>query len=115
MAYANPTFNKRLTRLGRKHRRIIDAGAIHSVNHDGLIIARPRRRGLRLPIKGMFLIVAALIGFKVFLLTSLGEIAYAERHDLLAQGTMPERAGAYVMQLDRVTVWIAQELNKIRF
>ena len=45
--------NKRLTRIEAR-RRALRRGVIYSVNHDGLIIARPRRRGLRRPIHLVF-------------------------------------------------------------
>lgn len=107
MAYAgSQQLNKRLTRIEAR-RRALSKGVIYSVNQDGLIIARPRRRGLRRPIH---LLVVALVGvmlFKVVLYATLGASTYVARVAELAEGTMIERAGAWVMHADDLTIWLA--------
>lgn len=112
MASANATLFKNVTNLGRKKRRIIDVGAVHSVNHDGLIIARARRRGLNFPVKGLLMIVCVVVGFKVLALQSIGERQYAERQAVLENGTSAEKVGAYVMQIDPITAFVQDQLSK---
>lgn len=111
MAYAgSQQLEKRLTRIEAK-RRSISRGAVYSVNQDGLIISRPRRRGRRVPVRGLFFAVAALIIFKAGLYANLGAGTYVARIDELASGTVIERAGAWVMAADPMTVWVATEVK----
>lgn len=111
MAYeGSQQLEKRLTRIEVK-RRSIAKGAVYSVNQDGLIISRPRRTGLRFPMRGLFFAIAALIMFKVGVLAALGAATYADRIDLLNEGTVLERAGAWVMAADPATMWMATQVK----
>lgn len=111
MAYAGTQQHaKRLTRIEAK-RRAISRGAVYSVNHDGLIIARPRRRGMRFPLRGLFFAIASLLMFKVALLSSLGASIYSDRVAELAEGSAFERAGAWVMAADPLTSWAAIQVK----
>ena len=111
MAYAgSQQFDKRLTRIEAK-RRAISKGAVYSVNHDGLIISRPRRRGLRFPLRGVFFAIAGLMMFKVGLVVALGASTYATRVETLAQGTFFERIGAWVMAADPSTIWASTQIK----
>ncbi len=107
MAYAgSQQLEKRLTRIEAR-RRALKRGVVYSVNQDGLIIARPRRRGMRRPLYLVFFALAGVIAFKAALYASLGAASYAMRVDELAQGTAVERAAAWVMHADQITVWLA--------
>jgi hypothetical protein len=103
-------FTRRGRKLEKQHRRLAQ-GYVTSVNHDGLVVARVRRSGLRFPFRGILLLAIAFLGFKSFLSANSGESGYAERLALMQQGTIAERAGAWVMQPDVVTVWIAQQIS----
>lgn len=102
-------FDKRLRRITRRHRRL-SHGYVTSVNHDGLIIARPRRYGPRFPWKGLMVTVALFLLFKGFLYANLGEATYNERVAKLHEGTIAEKVGAYAMQADPATLFIGQQL-----
>jgi hypothetical protein len=111
MAYAGTQqHTKRLTRIEAK-RRAISKGAVYSVNQDGLIIARPRRRGMQLPLRGVFFAFASVILFKVVLLASLGAGTYNSRVAELASGSVFERAGAWAMTADPLTLWTATQVK----
>jgi hypothetical protein len=111
MAYAGSQhLDKRLTRIEAK-RRAISKGAVYSVNQDGLIISRPRRRGLRFPLQGLFFAIAGLMMFKVGLVVVLGTATFAARVESLAEGTVFERAGAWVMTADPATLWVATQMK----
>ena len=112
MGHGPLQFDKRLRRINRKHARM-QRGVIASVNHDGLIIARPRRTAPRFPVRGMILLLAAFFVFKGGLYAYLGPITYNERVGTLASGTQVEQAGAWAMQADPVTIWIAQNLQPL--
>lgn len=111
MAYSgSQQLEKRLTRIDAK-RRSIAKGAVYSVNQDGLIIARPRRTGLRFPLRGLFFAIAGLFIFKVGVMLALGAATYADRIAALNDGTIFERAGAWVMTADPATQWMAMQVK----
>jgi hypothetical protein len=103
-------FGRRVRKIEKQHRRLAQ-GYVTSVNHDGLVVARVRRSGFRFPFRGILLLVIAFLGFKSFLYANSGEIGYAERLALMQQGTIAERAGAWVMQPDVVTMWIGDTIK----
>jgi hypothetical protein len=111
MSVAQLPFSKRVKRIGRKHSRMAHAGVIHSVNHDGLIVARPRRRAPSFPWKGLVLLLVAALLFKSFLLLNLGPITYQDRVNSLAGGGIAEQAGAFVMQAGPASTWVVEQIR----
>lgn len=112
MANAIPSFDKRLRKIVRRHDRMRN-GVIHSVNHDGLIIARPRRRRPRFPVRGLALMLAAVFVFKGFLYANLGPATYQDRVNLLQSGTIVEQGGAYIMTMDVISLQLAEWFDKL--
>lgn len=105
-------FGKRVKRINKRNRKLAN-GYVSSVNHDGLIIAKVRRSGPRFPWKGIALCFVAFFAFKGFLLSQLGETTFNERISNLEAGTTIERAGAYAMSADPVTVWVASQIHTV--
>lgn len=105
-------FEKRVGRLASKRGKIAQ-GYVTSVNHDGLVIARPRRSRARFPVKGLTLTFLALFAMKGFLHANLGASTYNERVGKLAAGTVVEKFGAYAMQADPVTVWVSDQMRSV--
>ena len=103
-------FGRRVRKLEKQHRRLAQ-GYVTSVNHDGLVVARVRRGGMRFPFRGILLLAIAFLGFKSFLYANSGPTGYSERLALMQQGTIAERAGAWVMQPDVVTMWIVDQIK----
>lgn len=114
LAYHDMDFDRRIGRLTRKH-RAMSRGYKARVRSDGLIVTAPRSVGPRVSLKGVILFLAAFLAFKAFLIASLGISTYEQRVTRLQGGTMPERAGAWVMQADPVAVgaaeWMARYLR----
>ncbi len=102
-------FGHRLKRIDKTHRQLSN-GYVTSVNHDGLIIARPARRSSGLPLRGLFLCLVVLMTFKGFVYAQIGSTAYADRVSLLESGTFVEQIGAYAMFADPVTLWISEQI-----
>jgi hypothetical protein len=111
MATVHLPFEKRIRKITRNHDRMNGAGVIYSVNHDGLIIARPRRRRASFPLRGVLLVIAAGFAFKGFLLADLGPATYGDRISASQSGTLIEQGSAWLMQVDPVTVWVAEQIN----
>lgn len=103
-------FGHRLNRIEKHHKKLA-RGYVTTVNHDGLIIAKPKVRSSGIPIRGIFMCLAAVFLFKAFLLANLGEQGYASRVALLSEGTSIEKIGAYAMTADPLTVWIAGQME----
>ncbi|MCK4712908.1 MAG: hypothetical protein KAT26_08520 [Marinosulfonomonas sp.] len=106
-------FSKRVGRIDKRHDQLA-GGYVASVNHDGLIVARVRRRsGPRFPWKGVALCFVAFFAFKAFLLVQLGEATFNERVGKLQEGTVVEKVGAYAMSADPLTSWIASQIRSV--
>jgi hypothetical protein len=105
-------FDERLRQLSRKH-RAMSRGYVTQIQSDGLIIARPVRQPIQIPVRAVLLFVLAFFGFKAFLVANLGPQTYDDRLARLNEGTIVEQAGAYVMQADPLTMWGAKQIGPI--
>lgn len=112
MALAQVPFEKRLRRIVKNHQRMAN-GVVHSVNSQGLIVARPKIYNPRFPLRGLLLLVATAFLFKGYIYTSLGSGTYSERVASLSEGTLIEQAGAWIMQADTATVAVSQVLQSL--
>lgn len=110
MPQAHVPFDKRLKRIVRRHDRMAN-GVVRTVGPDGLIVARPRIYHPRFPLKGILALVGAGFLFKGLLFFYLGSDDYTARLAVLQQGTVMEQAGAWVMQPDPATTFIAGQIT----
>lgn len=101
-------FGSRVKRIDRRHRKLAD-GYVSSVSTDGLVVAVPRSRRMRVPFAGLALLALGIIGFKGIVHSQLGPTAYEARIDRLAQGSQVEKVGAWVMQADPLTLWVSEQ------
>ncbi len=113
MAQAHVPFDKRLKRIVRRHDRMASSGAVKTVNADGLIVARPRVYKPKFPLKGILVLVILGFLFKGFLFAYLGEAEYANRVAGLSEGSMMEKVGAWVMQADPATMFLAGSIESL--
>jgi len=109
MADTFASFDNRLRKIDSKHRKIA-LGYTTRVGDDGLIVIRPRRRGIRVPLKGLALLVLGFFGLKGLMLAQIGIQGYSERVGTLQQGSIVENLGAWIMQADAFTIWVAQQV-----
>lgn len=112
MAYQFNSFEKRLNKIGRAHKQMSN-GFSPVVGPDGLIVIRPRHRRPSLPIKGLTLLALGFLVFKAIMIAHLGGDGYADRISALNSGTLFEQAGAWVMQPDSASVWIADQIKSV--
>ncbi|MCA0044018.1 hypothetical protein [Celeribacter litoreus] len=109
MAYAgSEQLEKRLDRI-EAQRDAIKRGTVYSVDHDGTIVARARRRSFRRPLHILVMAIAGLMLFKVVVFAALGPGTYNARVAELQEGSSVERVGAWVMEAGDITVFIATE------
>lgn len=98
-------FETRLRRLTRKHRRMANGVRPH-MGPDGLVTAYPRRQMPRFPLRAVVILFGVAFLFKAFMFASIGAASYTDRVAQLAQGSVVEQAGAWVMQPDPATTMI---------
>lgn len=110
MSVAQVPFQKRLRRIVRDHQRM-SHGVSHVMRADGLIVAKPRVYNPKFPLRGLVMLLGTALLFKGYILASLGATLYGERVAQLADGTLIEQAGAWIMQPDVATTAVAQILN----
>ncbi|WP_170385090.1 hypothetical protein [Ruegeria atlantica] len=103
-------FDQRVHRLTKKHAKL-SRGYRATMRKDGLVVMRPQRVRSAIPAKMLLIGLAGLFAFKTFLLSSLGASAYQYRVDSLAEGTAVEKAGAWVMQIDPLSEYVATQIN----
>ncbi len=113
MSDAFRDFDNRLRRIDRSRVKL-SGGYVSVVGRDGLIMLRPRRKRVTLPLRGLVLLLAGGIGLKAMMLVGLGAPVYQDRVDGLRDGTVIEQAGAWVMQADPLTVLLAEQINQYR-
>ena len=112
MAKQQLMFDQRLNLLARKH-QALSRGYVARIQPSGLIVAQPRRRIARLPRRAVFLFLLAFIAFKVFLVANLGVQTYDDRLTRLQAGTFVEQGGAFVMQIDPLTMYLAKQVGPV--
>jgi hypothetical protein len=106
-------FNSRVGKISREHARKED-GYIISIRKDGLITFKPKKRyyNSSLPIRGCIFLIIGFILFKGLILAHAGTAVYETRLSQLKVGTVIERAGYYVMQVDPVSQAIATQMRR---
>ncbi|MEM8979698.1 MAG: hypothetical protein AAGD04_09455 [Pseudomonadota bacterium] len=118
MSYASEDFSKSMMQLQRKHKRRSKAsgvkrGVMSSVNHDGIVVARSRRKSGESPVLGILFFVGVFMLFKAYTLASDGAEAYGERVESFREGTKMEQTIGWAMQADPVTKAIAGYFTKV--
>lgn len=109
---AHTQFDKRLKTLSRKHAAMAN-GYTTMVRGDGLIVVKPKRLRRNPPLRGLALLLLGFFAFKGFMLASLGELTYNERIAKLGNGTAVEQGGAWVMQIEPMTRFLAGFLEPL--
>lgn len=106
-------FETRLRRLNKTHAKMYAKGIVRKMGKDGLISAYPRRRMPRFPLKSFLLLMGVAFVYKATLLAWLGAADYQVRVDTLAAGTVLERGGAWMMQVDPATDFLSTQIARI--
>ncbi len=105
-------FDRRVTQLTKKHEKL-SRGYRASMRPDGLVVMKPQRVRSAVPAKILLVCVIAFFLFKAFLLYNLGGDSYETRVEALKQGTSVEQAGAWIMQPEPVSEFLALQMSKL--
>ena len=112
MADANyARFSKRVRAIEQRHQRL-SSGYVRLEERDGLLVPVERVRLHRgLPLRGLTLALSGFLVFKGFLLAYLGPVTYLDRVAILDQGSVVEKFGAWLMGVDPISFWIADQFG----
>lgn len=103
MSDAFAQFEKRLASLERKHKELA-AGYMARINPDGLITVEPKSKRSGLTARLIALLIIGVMAFKVIAVALAGPVVYQGRLDKLMAGTEFEKAAAWIMQIDPLTL-----------
>ncbi len=105
-------FDRRMRRISRRHSKL-SHGYVTTVNSDGLVVAKPQRKGNGGTLRGLIVVIVVMMVFKAFLHAQLGDAAYQDRVDGLAAGSVFEQAGSWVMAADPVTEMLSTKISSL--
>lgn len=105
------SFHKRMHDINRKHAKLA-RGYVTSVNHDGLIIARPRRQARWFPWRGLLFALIAVMSIKALMFSQMGAQPFEERVARLNAGSTAEQVAAFVLKADPATVYLGNLILK---
>ncbi len=106
MAQANTPFEKRTKKIVRKHEQLAK-GSVKRMRADGLIVEQPRVFRMRFPARGLALSIFLVFLVKGFLIAAIGETAYAQHLASVDTDRIFDRAAGWLLQMDAVSVFIA--------
>jgi len=111
MVYTKQDFQARLKDVDRSRSKLVRRGYTARVDRNGIIVAKPRTRRLRFPIKGIVFMVLGFLCLKALMLSANGPAAYEERLATLESGNAVEAMGARVLSIDPATQFIADKMG----
>lgn len=108
-------FDRRLEQLEEK-KAALSEGHRLTVDETGLMKLIPtgeRRRqiGRAIPLRALMIIAAVLLTFKGFLLYKLGFGLYTAKVAGMRQGDTVDQIGAYLMQIDPITIRVYEAIS----
>ncbi len=102
-------FERRSNAVRTKHLQMAD-GFVTRINGNGVLVQVPAKRRGGLSVGTLLIALLCAVLIKAMNYLQLGESAYAARTAELAQGSSLEQAGAFILQMDPATLWIAQQI-----
>lgn len=103
-------FYGRVARIERAHAMGLGFEAEGTLGRSSTFRSRVKKRPV---LRSALFVIALLFGLKGAILTQLGDDTYLGRVEALRQGDALDRVGAFVMQADPVTVWLAVQFRKV--
>lgn len=105
-------FYHRVGRIERTHERGggFEAEGTLGMTFYNSLRPRTRRSTMLMPLA---LILCTVVAIKAGVLINIGEQAYAERVARLQEGSTADRVGAYVLQADPLTQYVAELISQL--
>ena len=110
MTKPNVPFDQRIKQIERKRSRLAK-GSVKRMTSDGLIVERPRLLAPRLPWRSLVILALVALLLKAGFVATEGTAAYQARVTALSQGGPVNQAGAWVLQVDPVTRFVADAIT----
>ena len=109
---ADPNLKDFYVRLGRIEKIRRSGGGFEAVGTLGLSHStKQTRRGIPV-FRPLLVVFIAVIGIKGLILNQVGKDTYAARVSALQQGNSVDKAGAFIMQADPLTLYVAGQIGK---
>jgi hypothetical protein len=112
MTTERTAFRKRLRRLVRQH-EALSHGYETRIRRDGLLIVTPKRQSRGVSLTAIVTFLGLFLVLKAVLVAQIGLQGYEDRVFLLQSGTVVERIGAMIMQVDPVTAYLADIIRPL--
>jgi hypothetical protein len=113
MVYTKDDFNARVGAVDKKLSRRGRHAVVAHVTKNGVIYRKAKRGRTGLPLRGVIVMGVSFFCFKALLLSANGPAAYEERLALLQEGTVIEAMGAWVLGIDPLTQFIADQAGPL--
>lgn len=105
-------FDKRLSRIVRKHRSMSE-GYDFRLERNGLITIKPKRAKGTAPLTVLFSVLLIGLLFKAVVLAHLGPDKYAAKLEPMKNGTIVEQAAAWIMEPGIMTQYVSRAVVDI--
>ncbi|WP_298678732.1 hypothetical protein [uncultured Lentibacter sp.] len=105
-------FDRRLTRIVRKHRSLRN-GYGFRVDRSGLITVKPKRAKSSGPLTAFLGVALIAVLFKAVVFANYGPQKYMSKLEPLRGGTLVEQAGAWLMEPGTLTFVLADIFSGI--
>jgi len=110
---ADPNLKDFYVRLGRIEKIRRNGGGFEAAGALGLShYARPQQRSIPL-LRPLLVLIVAVIGIKGIILNQVGADTYSARVEALTKGSSVDKIGAFIMQADPLTLFVASQIREI--
>lgn len=113
MVYTKEDFNARVGSVDKNQSRLVRRGYTTRIDKNGLIVAKPKSRRLRLPAKGVVVMALSFFCLKALMLSANGPATYQERLATLQNGNVVQTVGARFLGIDPATQFIADKMGPL--
>ena len=105
-------FERRVSRIERAYANRIPN--TYSIRADGLVVPKRRSRlRFRFPLRALISGFLCAIFLKGFLIYQLGEASYTARIDTMLAGTTYEQMAAQILMPESVSLWVADQFQRL--
>jgi hypothetical protein len=113
MSLVSASFERRLSYIVRRQRKLLSRGARYKVTDTGFIVATLRMYMPKFPIKTAIKLIVWAFLFKAYVYADLGHAEYASRVAALSGPSIVGQAGAWILQPELATVLVADVFKSL--
>ena len=113
MPLVSAYFERRLSYIVRRQRKLLSRGVRCKVTNTDLIVATLRMYMPKFPIKTAIKLIVWAFLFKAYVYADLGHAKYASRVAALSGPSIAGQAGAWILQPELATVLVADVFKSL--